>query len=145
MNTTILLGRLTRDPEEKFTPAGDAVSIFSIAVDRAGDKQDDDTYAAGFFECSAFGKTAELINQHFHKGKQIVVRGSLQHHRWENNDGDKRSKVQIRVQEFSFTGSKDDGARVGDDDPNPFAPAGTPRSTATDDFDAPAIDNDIPF
>jgi single-strand DNA-binding protein len=146
MNTVSLIGRLTRDPEQKFTTSGDAVTTFSIAVDRAGDRQDDGTIGAGFFDCVTFGKTAELVAQWFHKGKQIGVTGSLQHHRWVNNDGDKRSVVQLRIFDITFVGSKDDNQRDysdGDDQFVPVAPGGQASMQA--DFSASDADDGIPF
>jgi single-strand DNA-binding protein len=96
-NTITLMGRLTRDPEIKFTAAELAIASFTMAVD--GRKKDDD---ATFVDCTAFGKTAEIIGQHFAKGKPILIVGSLRQERWENKEGEKRSKLTVVVDSFSF-------------------------------------------
>lgn len=86
---------MTRDVEDKSTPAI-AISKFGIACD--GRKKDE----VSFFDCTAFGKTAELIAQYFGKGRPIFVHGRLQQDRWETKDGDKRSKVVLIVEGFQF-------------------------------------------
>ena len=149
MNVVALTGRLTRDPEMKTTANGTDLAKFTLAVDRAGDKQDDGTYAAGFFDVTCWGKTAEIVGQYCEKGKQIGVEGRLLLHKWENQDGEKRSKVEITANQVTLLGSKGDsegggfmrteredqpGSNVGDSD---FA-------SNAGDF-AAGTDSDIPF
>lgn len=134
MNTVNLIGRLTRDPELRTTPSGTSVASFSVAVDRAGDRDDDGTYGAGFFDCTAWGNTADTIAQYLTKGRQVGVSGELRHHRWQNDAGETRSKVEVNVRSFTFCGSRDDGAP---------APAHTPNTGAS--FVPSAADDDIPF
>ena len=149
MNSVNLVGRLTRDPEVRMTQSGQDVANFSLAVDRAGDRNDEGGYDAGFFDCTAWGKTATLIAEYFHKGKQIGVTGRLLHHRWESRDGEKRSKVQITVTDITFVGSKSDDQRE-DDDGQQRVPSGQQRvpsgaSRTSDEADFGGSDDDIPF
>lgn len=107
MNSVQLIGHLVSDPEVKYLPSGDPVAKFALAVDRAGDKEADG-YAAGFFDVECWGKTAELVEQYLSKGRQVGVTGRLKHHKWEQ-DGNKRSKVEVVASHVTFVGSKDDG------------------------------------
>lgn len=154
MNQVCLIGRLTRDPELRHTPSGNAVATFSIAVDGAGDYDEGEgKYAAGFFDCQAWGAQAENIAQYLEKGRQVGVSGSLRHHRWESQGGDKRSKVEINAFRVDFLGSKSDGGS-GDQRFTPRGSAGTTdeQPAGSADFfggDAPPTaaktDDDIPF
>ena len=98
-------GRLTRDPELKKSKAGVAYCQFSIASDRV--KKKDGQPEADFFECTAFGKTAELIAKTMVKGSKIVItEASLQNDSWEAGDGSKRTKTRIIISGFEFGESK---------------------------------------
>lgn len=106
MNIAIIMGRLTYDPETRYTPTGTAVCSFTVAVDRdrkdsAGNRQTD------FLRCKAFGKTAEFVQSYFGKGKMIGVEGSIQIDRVEK-DGQKREYISIAVNKAFFTGEKRD-------------------------------------
>lgn len=110
-NQTTLMGNLTRDPELRTTPSGQSVCSFSLAVNRSwknssGEQQE----AVDYIDCNAWGKSAEIIDQYCFKGHSILVHGRLQQRQWEQ-DGQKRSKVEVVVENFVFTGgkSKDDG------------------------------------
>jgi len=140
MNNVCIIGRLTRDPELRHTPSGVEVCSFAIAVDRAGPLENGEP-TAGFFECTAWKKTAELIAQHFHKGKQIAVTGELRFEKWQAQDGGNRTAVKINVNRMTFVGSKGDGDGGG----NGYAGAGATAGGGGDwDFPA-AADDDIPF
>ena len=118
LNKSILMGRLTKDPELRMTNNQLPVATFTIAIDRkfkdaSGNKQVD------FISCVAWRKTAELICQHFTKGRMIAVIGSIQVRSWDDKDGNKHYATEVIVDEFSFTGdnkqqtsqqSNDDGA-----------------------------------
>ena len=104
MNTVVLMGRLTRDPETKHLPSGSSLVGFSLAVNRRVKGEDE----ASFFDCTAWEKTGELIAGHFNKGNRIIVRGRLQQRRWKTDDGQKRSKVEIVVEQFWFVDGKED-------------------------------------
>src|SRR5581483_10618758 len=95
LNKVFLMGNLTRDPQLKYLPSQMSVVEFGIACNRrfktaAGEDREDTT----FVEVSAFGKTGELINQYFQKGKPIFIEGRLKYDQWDDkNGGGKRSKL----------------------------------------------------
>lgn len=110
-NKVILMGNLTRDPQTKYLPSQTTVAEFGLAMNRRWKTQSgEDREEVTFVDCSAFGKTAELIGQHFTKGKPIHVEGRLKFDSWDDkNGGGKRSKLSVVVDSFSFVGSKSDG------------------------------------
>ncbi len=94
MNVVALIGRLVADPELKYTPAGIAVCKLRIAVDRrfkneAGEKQTD------FFDVVAWRQSAEFASQYLAKGQRVAVQGSLQQRSWVQQDGQKRSAIEV--------------------------------------------------
>ena len=100
MNRCFLMGRLTSDPELKLTTSNRKVVNFTLAVDRRSkDKQTD------FIRCVAWEKTAETIHQYTHKGDKLIVSGRIQVTQYEQ-DGKKRSAVDVVVEEFDFAESK---------------------------------------
>src|SRR5690606_40985725 len=109
VNLVALVGRLTRDPDLRYSQSGIAVANFSIAVDRPFNRDETD-----FFDIVAFRKLAELAAQHLTKGRQVGITGRLQQERWEK-DGEKRSKVVVVAESVTFSGNKGDAGR-GDDD-----------------------------
>ena len=104
MNSVQLVGRLTRDPEIKYTDGGYSVARFNIAVDRRYKREDGDN--ADFINCVAFGKTAEFIEKYFSKGKRIGVTGRIQTGSYTNNDGNKVYTTDVVVETAEFTESK---------------------------------------
>lgn len=94
INMVALVGRLTRDPELKYTNSGTAVMNLSLAVNRRKRSGDSWTDEASFFDVQVWGKIAETLSSYLMKGKQIAVKGELRQSRWEQ-DGQKRSKVFI--------------------------------------------------
>lgn len=101
MNNVSLVGRMTADPS--FSVVSEkGLCKFSIAVNDRFNKDN-----ADFFDCVAWGKTAELIADHFKKGKEIGLTGRLKQERWEK-DGKSRSKVTVVCETFDFIGKKDD-------------------------------------
>ena len=99
--TITMTGRMTRDPETTETKTN-SVTKFSIAVN--GFKKDN----VSFFDCEAWGKLSEIIQQYCTKGKQIAVSGTIRVDRWEDKDGNKRSKPVVNVRDVTLLGSKDD-------------------------------------
>lgn len=102
----IITGNLTRDPELRTTPNGSSVCSFSVAVNRVyrdsnGEQKED----VSFIDCSAWGKLGEMIGQYAKKGAGVLVSGRLDQRSWEDkNSGQKRSRVEIVVEDFNFTG-----------------------------------------
>jgi single-strand DNA-binding protein len=113
LNRVFLMGNLTRDPQVKFLPSQTQVAEFGIAMNRKFKGQDgSDREEVTFVDITAFGKTAELINQYFTKGKPIFIEGRLKYDQWDDkNGGGKRSKLTVVVDNFQFIGGKDDGNR----------------------------------
>ena len=103
-NKVILMGNLTRDPEVRTTPNGQSVANFSLAVNRSckgsdGNQQE----SVSYIDCVAWGRTGEVIAQYMQKGRPILVSGRLDQRAWEQ-DGQKRSKVEVVVEDFNFVG-----------------------------------------
>ena len=114
MNKAILLGRLTKDPEIRYSAGENAMAVtrFSIAVNRKF-KNSEGGYDADYPNCVAFGKTAEFINKWFHKGDMIGVTGRLQTGSYTNKDGAKVYTTDVIVEESDFAGSKNSGGQGG--------------------------------
>lgn len=148
----IIAGNLTRDPELRTTPSGSSVCSFSVAVNRvyrdaSGEQKED----VSFLDCSAWGKLGEMINQYAKKGTGVLVSGRLDQRSWEDkNTGQKRSRVEIIVEDFNFAGNSRDG---GSSVTNNFgASSAVPDSSANssssvpDDIPEGEIDlSDVPF
>ena len=108
INTVVLMGRLTFDPELRTTPSGVSVVRFQIAVDRSYQKAGEER-KADFIDVTAWRQTADFISRYFHKGSMIVVEGSLQTDNFTDKDGNKRKSVQVVANNVSFCGSKNEG------------------------------------
>ena len=100
MNLVVITGRLTRDPELKYGASGSAYCRFSVAVNRAFQKDQTD-----FINCVAFGKTAELIGEYLRKGRMCGVQGRLQVDTYENN-GEKKYTTSVVVERIEFLESR---------------------------------------
>jgi len=141
INQVILMGRLTRDPEQRTTTTGKTIASFSIAVDRGG--QDD---AADFFDVSAWEKLGELVMQYLGKGRRVLVQGRLRQDSWDDKEtGKKRSRIEVTASDITFLdGPNGDGGSAD----------ATPRANNTrksddvviEDIDDKPIDlSEIPF
>jgi single-strand DNA-binding protein len=114
-NKVILMGNLTRDPQMKYLPSQTAVVEFGIASNRryktqSGEQKDEVT----FVDCTAFGRTGEVINQYFTKGKPIFIEGRLKYDQWDDKQGGgKRHKLTVVVESFEFVGGRDGGGGGG--------------------------------
>lgn len=127
INVVSLVGRVTRDAELRYTPAGMALCNFSIAVNRSVKKGDQWTEEASFFDLTLWAKQAEGLNKYLTKGQQVGVSGSLEQQRWEK-DGQKHSKVAILVDKIQLLGGQRQGATGGS------GPAGGAPQGADDDI-----------
>jgi len=108
VNVVVLVGRLTRDAELKYTNSGMPISRFSLAVNRRRKQGDQWVDEASFFEVDYWGKGAEAVNQYMTKGKQVAVEGELRQDRWEQ-DGQSRSKVIINANSVQLLGGGQGG------------------------------------
>ena len=102
MNHFVGIGRLTRDPEVRYTQSGKAYASFTFAIDRRGNGEKQ----ADFIQCVAWEKTAEVISQYVSKGQKIAVEGRIQTRSYEANDGTKRYVTEVVVQSMEFCDSK---------------------------------------
>ena len=100
MNNVTLMGRLTRDPELKYSQAGKAYCRFSLAVQREFNREE-----ADFINCLAFNKTAETIAEWLGKGRRIALQGRIQTGNYENKNGDKVNTFEVVVDRFEFVDS----------------------------------------
>ena len=96
------IGRLTRDPEMKYTQGGASVASFSIASSYTYTKDGAKKETTSFFNCVAWGKTGEIIAQYFKKGQRIAIEGRLQQRSWDDQSGNRRTAVEIVVENFNF-------------------------------------------
>lgn len=126
MNNIVIKGRLTRDPKLDFVKVkGEekAVCKFDVAVNRRFGEDTD------FFNCQVWGKTAEFVDKFFKKGQEILVAGSMQCRKWQDNEGKNRYNWELNVDQVEFCGSKKDNAQA-----TPAIPEGFEE-----------LDDDIPF
>jgi single-strand DNA-binding protein len=127
VNHVILVGRLTRDAELKYTPSGFPISTFSLALNRNKKNGDQWVEEAHYFDVELFGKSAESLKTYLVKGKQIAVEGELRQDRWEQ-DGQKRSKVKIAASNVQLLGGGSGGGTGG---PGGSSGGGESRSYGT--------------
>ena len=146
MNKVILMGRLTRDAEIRYSQGESATAIarFSLAVDRRFSRNNGDEQSADFINCVAFGKTAEFLERFGRKGTKFLVEGRIQTGSYTNKDGQKVYTTDVVVEECEFAESKNSGG-----DNSGFTPSDrpSPSSAAGDGFmNIPdGIDEELPF
>lgn len=154
MNNAVLIGRLTADPELKHTQNGNAVTGFSIAVDRPYQKAGEERQA-DFIDIVAWRGTAEFICKYFKKGRKIAVQGAIQTRSYTDKDGNKRKAFEIVADNVHFADSKRDtsapamgGGMYQQPTARPevaSAPAPAYTSGDTGDFEEILNDDDLPF
>jgi single-strand DNA-binding protein len=133
MNKVILMGRLTKDVELKYTSGNNtAVATFTLAVNRKMAKEGQPQ--ADFINCQAWAKTAEFIAKYFAKGQQVAIVGRMQTRTWDDNDGKKHYVTEVVVDENYFADSKKSGNDQHSDGYEP---------PAQHDFSVPATDDDL--
>lgn len=144
INQVVLMGRLTRDPEQRTTSGGKTIASFSIAVDRGGESDQ-----ADFFDITAWEKLGELVVQYLAKGRRVLVQGRLRQDSWDDKEtGKKRSRVEVTATDVTFLDgpSDDDGNRSSA--PRSSAPASSKKSedVVIQDIEDKPIDlSEIPF
>jgi single-strand DNA-binding protein len=150
-NKVILAGNLTRDPELRYTPKGTAIASFGLAINRkwkseTGESKEEVT----FVDIEAWDRQGEVIAQYFKKGRPILVEGRLKFDQWEDkNTHQKRSKLSVRLESFSFIDTKhaDDGVPSDAPRARPAAAAAAPAAVAAPaEAEAPEPEqDDVPF
>lgn len=106
INRVFLIGRLTKDPELRYTQGGTSIGNFTIANNRTYSSQNERKEMVSFFNCIAWGKTGEVIAQHVKKGQRIAIEGRIQQRTWTDQSSQKRSVVEVIVESFQFLDSK---------------------------------------
>lgn len=132
MNNIVLAGRLTKTPELKTTNSGVDVLPFTIAVNRAYAKSNDEV-TADFIPCIAWRKTATFISKYFNKGDGIVIKGRLETRKWVDNNGNNRVSYEVIVENTEFPQGKSK---------NNTTATNTPIPSMADDL---PVDDDLPF
>ena len=140
INSVVLMGRLTYDPELKATPSGVSVVRFQIACDRNYSKSGEEK-KTDFIDVTAWRKTAEIVSKYFHKGSMIAVEGSIQTDNYTDRDGNKRKSFQVVANNVSFCGSK--AETYPEENETPVAQdRPSPSYETTDNSDFETIDDD---
>ncbi|MCI6926335.1 single-stranded DNA-binding protein [Butyricicoccus porcorum] len=148
LNKAILMGRLTRDPELRYTPNGNVpVVTFTLAVDRnySGNGRERQT---DFIDIVAWRRQAEFVSQWFTKGMMAIVVGSIQSRRWQDKNGNNRTSIEVVADEIQFGETKKSresnmGYQGGYQDSYSPAPQQAPASRPAPSFDMPAGDSDF--
>ncbi len=133
INRVVISGNLTRDPELRSTAGGMAVLNLGVAVnDRRKNAQTGEWEDyPNFIDCVMFGTRAEAISRYLSKGAKVAIEGKLRYRSWENQQGEKRSKVEVAVDEIEFMSSRDSGGSGSGSGPVPIS--------------EPPADDEIPF
>ncbi len=140
INSVVLVGNLTRDPELRHTPSGTAVCSLRLAVNsrRKDGATGQWTDKPNYFDITVWGQQGESCAQYLSKGRPVAVQGRLEWREWDAQDGSKRQAVEVIADNVQFLGSRADG------EGGQFVPQGA-ATQASDDFPASAADDDIPF
>lgn len=142
INSVVLMGRLTYEPELRTTQSGISVISFQVAVDRQYQTRGEER-KADFIDVTAWRQTAEFVSRYFHKGSMIAVQGSIQTDNFTDRDGNKRKSVTVVADNVSFCGSK---AESGNTNPAFAQPAPSYASADNSDFEEIVDDDDdLPF
>ena len=142
MNKVILMGRLTRDPEVRYTQTNNTlVASFSLAVNRRFTREGD-AQTADFINIVAWGKTGEFCSKYFKKGQQVAIVGRIQTRTWDDDQGTKHYVTEVVAEEAYFADSKRDGDASNSNFENTFG--NTAPGSMGADFEVSSND-DLPF
>lgn len=139
LNKAILMGRLTRDPEKRYTRDNQSVANFTLAIDRGrpgpnGERQ------ADFIDCTAWGRQADFVDQWFVKGMLAIVVGRIQSSSYEDRNGNKRTKITVNCDEVQFGETKKAREQAGNTAAGDYPPLPEPQ-----DFQELPDNSDVPF
>ncbi|MDF2523036.1 MAG: single-stranded DNA-binding protein [Clostridiales bacterium] len=138
MNKVILMGRLTKDPDLRYTSGNNtAVCSFTLAIDRRFQKQGEERQA-DFVQIIAWSKLAEFCGKYFQKGRQVAVTGRIQTRTWDDNEGKRHYVTEVVAEEAYFADSKRDGEM-------PARASDTQNADRADGFYPLEEDDDLPF
>jgi single-strand DNA-binding protein len=128
LNKVMLIGNLTRDPELRYTPQGNAVASFTIATNREWAVNGEKKQAADFHSCVAWNKLAEICGQLLKRGTKVFVEGRLQTRSWQDaNSGEKKYKTEVVVDDMIILTAKQGGGEMGEEGQE--APMEEPQTT----------------
>ncbi len=142
VNKVILLGRLGKDPEMRYAPSGTAIATFSLATNHRQKSEGEWVDKTEWHNLLAFGKTAEFVGEYLNKGKQVFVEGRLQTSSWEDQQGQKKYKTEILVNDLQMVGGKGDG---GSATPTPSASSSSEPAKQAPPKPASEEEDDLPF
>lgn len=146
LNKVLLIGNLTRDPEVKYLPSGDAVADCRFALnERFKNKAGEWKERSVFVDVVVWGRQAETVGQYLSKGSPAFVEGSLQMDEWETPQGEKRSKMRIRADRVQFLGAPGKSAEYGDAPAPRAASAGRPSRGPAPSADRPPASAEEPL
>ena len=145
MNKVILMGRLTKDPDVRYSQNGDSMAIarYTLAVDRRGRNNQDGDQTADFISIVAFGKSGEFAEKYLHKGTKVVVTGRIQTGSYTNKDGVKVYTTDVVAEDQEFAESKSSNSSNGGGQDSGYE---RPQSADDGFMNVPeGIDEDLPF
>ena len=149
MNSVSVVGNATRDPELRFTPSGQAIATFGIAVNRSWRNKQSNEWeeAVSFFDVTCWAQMAENVAESVTKGTRVLVSGRLEQRSWETNDGEKRSKIEIVADEIGpslryATAGVTKNERRGDFEGGSGGGGGSSAPRAASSNEPPAYSND---
>ena len=132
-NKVLLMGNLTRDPELRYTPNNTAVLKLGLATNRRwrnqqGEQQEEVT----FVDCTAFGRTAEVMNQYLRKGRPVFIEGRLKLDQWQDKEGNNRSRLEVVIESFQFVDTRGGEGEGGEgSSPAPARPTSAPAARSS--------------
>ena len=152
MNKVILMGRLTREPDVRYSQNADgsmAVARYTLAVDRRRGRNSDNEQSADFISCVAFGRSGEFAEKYLHQGTKIVVTGRIQTGSYTNKDGQRVYTTDVVVEEQEFAESKSNQGNNSSSAASVVKPTPNPNPSAPDDngfMNIPdGLDEELPF
>lgn len=151
MNKVILAGRLTRDPETRYSQGAEPIAVtrISVAINRRFKKEGEPD--ADFINCIAFGKTGEFISKYFTKGRMIGISGNIRTNSWTDQNGQKRYSTEVYIEEVEFLESKSafEASQANNQSFNQYTqPSPIPNQPSSDDFysiESGVEDDNLPF
>lgn len=144
INTAVIMGRITADPELRTTANSTDFCRFSVAVDRPYQKSGEER-KTDFINVIAWRQTAKFVTSYFHKGSMIAIEGSIQTGSYTDKDGNKRSSFEVVANNVSFCGSKSESQQVSNNYSQPSQPAPSYSNSTGSDFDEIVDDEELPF
>jgi len=147
VNKVILIGRLGKDPELKYTPSGAPVTRFTLATDESfKDRSGEQQKRTEWHTIVAWNKLAEICGQYLAKGRQVYIEGSIRSRQWEDQTGNKRTSYEIVARDMRMLGSRAEAERLTEAEPPPAPRASAEPASPPEPAPGSEItDEDIPF